>query len=221
MNVEDLTLENIGIWPTWAKVVVVGLVCSFIVGLFFFFDIKPMRSQLLQAELADKELRATYEIKSEQAANLDEYKAQVEEINQRIEGMLAQLPKTLDVPNLIEDISKMGISAGLEFKSIRPQPEIEQDYYTELPLAITVTGTYHQLAEFVSNLASLQRIVTLDDFTITRPKVDRSIQRLREVAQSKNIQLSMDITAKTYKQSRSFKKNQSAGQQGQVTNASN
>ena len=180
-----------------------------------------MRSQLLQAELADKELRATYEIKSEQAANLDEYKAQVEEINQRIEGMLAQLPKTLDVPNLIEDISKMGISAGLEFKSIRPQPEIEQDYYTELPLAITVTGTYHQLAEFVSNLASLQRIVTLDDFTITRPKVDRSIQRLREVAQSKNIQLSMDITAKTYKQSRSFKKNQSAGQQGQVTNASN
>ena len=115
MNVEDLTLENIGIWPTWAKVVVVGLVCSFIVGLFFFFDIKPMRSQLLQAELADKELRATYEIKSEQAANLDEYKAQVEEINQRIEGMLAQLPKTLDVPNLIEDISKMGISAGLEY----------------------------------------------------------------------------------------------------------
>jgi len=211
MNLEELTLENIGIWPLWAKGVIVAVVCVLIIVLFFFFDVKPMRGRLAQAELEGQDLRTTYEVKYGQAVNLEEYKKQVAEINKMIQGMLEQLPNTLDVPNLIEDISKMGISAGLEFKTIRPQPEVEQDYYTELPIEITVVGSYHQLAEFVSNLAGLQRIVTLSDFSITRPKQDISTLRKESKSKSK-VPLTMKITAKTFKQSSSFKKDKQKNQ---------
>lgn len=207
MNINELTLENIGSWPNWAKAMMIGIVCMIVVLLFYFFAFKPMGLQVTQAKLEMQDLRDTYEVKYHQAANLPEYKAQIIEVKKLIVNMLGQLPKTLDVPNLIEDISKKGIAAGLHFKSIRPQPEIERDFYTELPIEIIVTGSYNQIASFISNLANLQRIVTLDDFKISRNNQD--MDQLRQDSQNRNkSDLTMELIAKTYKQSSAFKKTQ-------------
>lgn len=212
MNINELTLENIGSWPSWAKAMMIGIVCVVVVLLFYFFDFKPMGLRVTQARLETQDLRDTYEIKYHQAVNLPEYKAQIVEIEKLIVNMLGQLPKTLDVPNLIEDISKKGIAAGLHFKSIRPQPEIERDFYTELPIEIIVTGNYNQIADFVSNLANLQRIVTLDDFKISRENQDMA-QLRQERQDQKQSGLTMELIAKTYKQSSAFKKTQQKSQQ--------
>ena len=103
-------------------------------------------------------------------------------------SLLRQLPEKTEVPGLIEDISHQGLAAGLEFKSIKLMPEKEIDFYVELPIEISVLGNYHQFGEFVSNVASLPRIVTLHDFTIKPVNNDTSGNNLE-----------MNITAKTYR----------------------
>jgi type IV pilus assembly protein PilO len=103
-------------------------------------------------------------------------------------ALLRQLPEKTEVPGLLEDISHQGLATGLEFRTIRLLPEKEIDFYVELPIEIAVIGTYHQFAEFVSNIASLPRIVTLHDFVIKRLSNEDTNERLM-----------MNITAKTYR----------------------
>jgi type IV pilus assembly protein PilO len=207
MNMQELTLENIGSWPMWAKGIVLSVVCILLIGCFYFFDIKPQELKVSQLRLENEDLRATYELKYEQSVNLPEYQAQIQKINQLINHKLEQLPKEIDLPNLIEDISKMGIAAGLEFTSIKPLAEVDKEFYTELPIQIEVSGNYHQFGQFVSNLASLQRIVTLDDFKIQVENMDNS-QQVTEKKVVDGNHLTMSLVAKTYKQTRAFKNKQ-------------
>ena len=99
-------------------------------------------------------------------------------------ALLRQLPSDTEVPGLLEDITSTGIGAGLEFDSINLQPEIQREYYIELPIQISVRGSYHELGGFVSGVAGLPRIVTLHDFQIQPVGGD---------------QLDMNILAKTYR----------------------
>ncbi len=189
LDLNDLTFEDIGIWPTIAKILVVGVACGVILGLGYWIDIRRQVIKLDAVENEEIDLRSSFEIKHDQAANLAIYKQQVAEIERLFADMLQQLPAKTEVPNLVEDISKMGVANGLVFKLIKPEPEIDREFYAELPIAISVEGSYHQLAEFISSVASLQRIVTIDDFSIKHPRGD---------SQPKD-ELTMDITAKTYR----------------------
>ena len=101
--------------------------------------------------------------------------------------MLRQLPSDTEVPALLEDITRTGLKSGLEFEQIRLLPENVQQFYVELPIQITVVGSYHDLATFVSSASSLPRIVTLHDFDISRVSPDSGAQ------------LRMNILAKTYR----------------------
>lgn len=188
VDINDLTFENIGIWPTAAKIVVIVLLCALILGLGFWFDVKRQITKLETVENEEIDLRQTFEIKYEQAVNLEAYKQQVAEMARLFADMLQQLPAKTEVPSLVEDISKMGVANGLTFKLIRPQGEIDREFYAELPIQISVEGNYHQLAEFISSVASLQRIVTINDFTIKHPDGEEG-----------GDDLVMDITAKTYR----------------------
>ncbi len=94
--------------------------------------------------------------------------------------MLRQLPGRTEVPNLLVDISQVGVGAGLEEKLFQPANEIKKDFYAELPIKIRLTGSYHQMGEFVSGIAALPRIVTLHDITI---KIGRQ-GRLRRACRS-------------------------------------
>ena len=101
--------------------------------------------------------------------------------------LLRQLPSDTEVPGLLEDITRTGLESGLEFEEIKLQPEVVQQFYIELPIQISVVGTYHDLATFVSAVASLPRIVTLHDFDIQAADAD-SVSKL-----------SMKVLAKTYR----------------------
>ena len=193
IDINDLTFDNIGIWPAAAKIVVVILLSAAILGIGYWLDVKPQLRRLHTAEEQEIDLRTTYEIKHDQSANLEIYKRQVLEMERLFADMLQQLPGSTEVPNLVEDISKMGVASGLQFTLIKPEPEVNKDFYAELPIRISVTGNYHDLASFISSVAGLQRIVTLDDFTIKRPKEKNA------AASSKDEDLIMDLTAKTYR----------------------
>jgi len=109
----------------------------------------------------------------------------MEEMEQTFGSLLRQLPNTTEVPDLLVDITQAGLGRGLEFELFRPEKEQPKDFYAELPISIQVRGTYHELAEFVSDVAALPRIVTFGDITIT--------------ARSKDDRLTMSAKARTYR----------------------
>ncbi len=184
-SLNNLDPENIGSWPfpvksfIWA---VVAIVCGFLV---YNFLLSESLMALGKEQKQEVGLMQDYENKAFQAANLDRYKAQMEEMETTFGALLRQLPSDTEVPGLLEDISHTGLSAGLEFESIQLGIETAKEFYIELPISIEVRGGYHALGAFVSGVSALPRIVTLHDFKI-------------ESGQSRN-DLIMSITAKTYR----------------------
>ena len=132
-------------------------------------------------------LKEQFSRKAIQAANLDAYKEQMQEMEISFGALLRQLPSDTEVPGLLEDITRTGLGSGLEFEEIKLLPEVAQQFYIELPIQIKVTGSYHDLATFVSGVASLPRIVTLHDFQLAPARVENSSR------------LNMQIMAKTYR----------------------
>lgn len=132
-------------------------------------------------------LKEQFSSKAYQAANLEAYKEQMQEMEVSFGALLRQLPSDTEVPGLLEDITRTGLGSGLEFEEIKLLPEVAQQFYIELPIQIKVTGGYHDLATFVSGVASLPRIVTLHDF------------ELAPVSAGNSSRLSMQIMAKTYR----------------------
>ena len=184
-DVNELDFNNAGSWPSPIKAIVFIIVITLVVGGGYWFLIKDQFSQLDQVVSKESELRQQYESKAYKVANLAAYKLQMLEMEESFGALLKQLPTDTEVPGLLEDITNTGIGSGLEFKSIKLQPEVKKEFYIELPIQIEVTGTYHDISSFVSGVASLPRIVTLHDFSI-------SPSNANEV-------LSMSIESKTYR----------------------
>ena len=149
--------------------------------------VKDKAPQLERERSEETELRLTFENKQKKAANYDAYKEQLADIQQSFGTMLRQLPGETEIPSLIVDISQTGLAAGLQEKLFVPQPEVPKDFYAEKPIQIRLTGSYHEIGNFVSGIAALPRIVTLHDINIT-PEDRESFDNL-----------SMEVTAKTYR----------------------
>ncbi|MGH8419886.1 MAG: type 4a pilus biogenesis protein PilO [Pseudomonas sp.] len=186
IDINDLDVNNLGSWPAAVKTIAGALLLVLVLAGGYFFYIQDMQTQLDQARNDEATLREQFSNKAFQAANLPAYKTQMVEMENTFGALLRQLPSDTEVPGLLEDITRTGLGSGLEFEEIKLLPEAAQQFYIELPIQITVTGAYHDLATFVSGVASLPRIVTLHDFEI-RP-VDKSPGKLR-----------MSILAKTYR----------------------
>ena len=140
-----------------------------------------------RAQEDEQTLRVTFENKQRKAANYDAYKAQLAQIEQSFGTMLRQLPGETEIPSLIVDISQTGLAAGLQENLFQPQPEKPKDFYAEKPIKIRLSGGYHEIANFVSGIAALPRIVTLHDINI-RPDDQDGYDRL-----------SLEVTAQTYR----------------------
>jgi type IV pilus assembly protein PilO len=132
------------------------------------------------------ELKKDFEKKAFQAANLEAYRQQMVEMEESFGALVSQLPSDTEVPGLLEDITNKGLLNGLEIASIQLQKEAAREFYVELPIAISASGSYHDLGAFISGMAGLPRIVTLHDFTITAKGDDAN-------------NLGMSIIAKTYR----------------------
>ena len=185
-DLSDLDMENIGSWPLALKVIVLGLLYSAILIAGFYFHVEDLNKRLSVVEQEEQTLRQDFEKKAFEAANLEAYKAQLVEMEQRFGALVAQLPSETEVPGLLEDITDKGEMNGLSIKRIDLLAEQAQTFYIELPIAIEAVGSYHDLGAFISGMAGLPRIVTLHDFEIT---LDADAAPMLE----------MSILAKTYR----------------------
>jgi type IV pilus assembly protein PilO len=183
-----LDVNDVGRWPFAFRAGVIGIVFAAVVGLGIFWTIIENKApQLARAQDDEQTLRVTFKNKQKKAANYDAYKAQLAQMQQSFGTMLRQLPGKTEIPSLIVDISQTGLAAGLQEKLFQPQSEIPKDFYAEKPIKIRLSGGYHEIANFVSGIAALPRIVTLHDINIT-PEGQDVYDRL-----------TMEVTAKTYR----------------------
>jgi type IV pilus assembly protein PilO len=191
-NLSELTLDNIGQWPVPVKIGVILGVSVLIIVLGYWLIIKANFEQYATLQTKEVSLRSDFESKQHQASNLQAYRNQLQLMNERFGTMLKQLPAKNEMPGLLEEISKTGTGAGLKFELFAPQPEVEHDFYVELPIKITVEGNYMQLALFLSRVAEMNRIVTLHEFSI------EGLSSKDKKTVSDDI-LVMSITAKIYR----------------------
>ncbi|MPQ66998.1 MULTISPECIES: type 4a pilus biogenesis protein PilO [Pseudomonas] len=189
VDLGDLDMQNIGSWPAVVKVASGILTAILVLALGYNFYIKDLTDQLDQQRLTEVTLKEQFATKAHLAANLEAYTRQMEDMETSFGTLLKQLPSDTEVPGLLEDITRTGLGSGLEFEEIKLLPEVTQQFYIELPIQITVTGAYHDLATFVSGVAALPRIVTLHDFEI-KPVV---------ASPAGGSKLRMSILAKTYR----------------------
>lgn len=189
MELSELTLENVGSWPIGAKIGALLFVLVVICSLGGYFLVKPQFLTLEKKQREQMELQKTFEFKAGEAAVLPVYEQQIIQMRKLFKVMLQQLPTRAEIPDLVEDISQMGVANGLTFDLIRPDSEKKKDFYIELPIQMTVLGDYHQLAAFISDLAGLKRIVTIGDFTVERQKMQKQPTQT----------LLMRMTANTYR----------------------
>lgn len=180
----EIRADNIGRWPLVVRILACVVAFVGVLAAYYTFIIADLNKNLENTINKESELRQTFENRSYEAANLEAYRAQRLELDDRLQTLINQLPKDTEVPGLLEDITETGLSSGLEIGSIQLQNEVAHDYYIELPISITASGGYHDFATFVSGVSGLPRIVTLHDFSITN---------------SGSSLLNLSITAKTYR----------------------
>ncbi|WP_019528364.1 type 4a pilus biogenesis protein PilO [Dasania marina] len=183
-DINDLDFENMGSWPIIVKVVVWVVIFSAVIALGYTQDISDLQGEQVRTAQKETELRAEFSRKAGQATNLDAYRRQMLEMEESFGALVSQLPSDTEVPGLLEDITNKGRDNGLEIKSIKLETERALEFYVELPISISVEGTYHDIGSFVSGIAGLPRIVTLHDFG------------LKDLGSGR---LEMNITAKTYR----------------------
>ncbi|HJU22037.1 MAG TPA: type 4a pilus biogenesis protein PilO [Casimicrobiaceae bacterium] len=187
MTLDDfrrLNFREVGKWPLAPKVIVLALVVLFIVALGAFFDWKDQWDTLQQAEQQEAQLRVQFTEKKAKAINYDLYVQQLAEVEQSFGALVKQLPNRSEIDALLTDINQAGLGRGLQFDLFKPAPQEKMaDFYAELPINIKITGNYHDIGAFASDVAALPRIVTLNDLAITNNKGT----------------LTMDAVAKTYR----------------------
>jgi type IV pilus assembly protein PilO len=183
-DIRRLNLRDAGSWPLLPKVVMLLLIFLVIVALGAYFDWKDQFDELDKAQQQEVTLKEQYTIKKAKAINFDLYRQQLAEVEQSFGALLKQLPNRAEMDALLTDINQAGLGRGLQFDLFRPAAQERiADFYAELPISIRITGNYHDMGAFASDIAQLPRIVTLNDVAI---------------ANNAGV-LSMDAVARTYR----------------------
>jgi type IV pilus assembly protein PilO len=185
-DINSLDFDNVGSWPLPIKLLIWTVLLVTVMAAGYYYHIEALQIELAKVEAQEVELKKDFEKKAFQAANLDAYRQQMVEMEESFGALVSQLPSDTEVPGLLEDITNKGLLNGLEIASIDLRAETAREFYVELPIAISASGSYHDLGAFISGMAGLPRIVTLHDFTISLSGNDAN-------------HLSMSIIAKTYR----------------------
>lgn len=184
LDIEDF--KKIGSAPTPIKIFVIVLACLIVLGLGIWQITMPQLEKLETAEKKEMELRTVFDKKQSKAANLEAYKQQLDEMKRSFGALLRQLPNKTEIETLLTDISQTGIASGLDIDYFKPEGLSPKEFYAEYPIKLKVTGRYHQFARFISGVAALPRIVTVQDISITHPEKETGVR------------LVMELTAITY-----------------------
>ncbi len=163
----NIDFKNAGSLPLPVKAVLLAIVFLVILALGYYFLWSPALESLDTAKAKEQELRQVFLEKQGQAINLAGYKQQMIEIEKTFGALLKQLPDKSQMDGLLTDINQAGLGRGLEFELFKPGQETQAEFYAEMPISIKVTGTYHDLGAFATDISKLSRIVTLNDIFIT------------------------------------------------------
>jgi type IV pilus assembly protein PilO len=174
-DLKNIDVNNLSSWPVPIKIASILVVCAVILFAGYWFLIQGELEEYGAAQKKEEGLRETYMNKKALAINLPAYREQMEEMEQTFGSLLRQLPNTTEVPDLLVDITQAGLGRGLEFTLFRPEKEQPKDFYAEMPISVQVRGSYHELAQFVSDVAALPRIVTFGDINISSVGKDNKL----------------------------------------------
>lgn len=166
-DLRDVDMRAAGDWPPAGKIFAIALAGLLILVAGYYFVISKTLEDLESRRQAEQQLRQQFVFKYRQAVNLDAYREQLAQLKESFETMRRQLPDSNEIANLLVEITQAGLGRGLEFKLFQPGEARPAGFYAELPISIEVTGPYHQLAEFASDVAGFPRIVTLHDLSLT------------------------------------------------------
>ena len=172
------------VWPTLPRYALYLLLVAAVLVALWFLWLTNSNDELDAARAKEVSLREDYKKKVAQAANLELLKKQREQVQQYVILLEKQLPSKAEMDALLSDINQAGLGRSLQFELFRPGQVSVKDYYAELPIAVRVTGRYHDMGAFAADIANLSRIVTLNNLAIT-PQKDGA--------------LAMDATAKTFR----------------------
>ena len=183
-EINKLDLKTLADWPLPSKLGALGVLIVMIVAAGWWFDWRSGLAELEVAKQKEGELRSAFTTKKIQAINLETYKKQLADIDQAFGALLKQLPNKQEMDALITDVNQAGLGRGLQFELFKPEAESIAEFYAETPIKVKVTGGYHDIAAFVSDISKLSRIVTLQDISMEP---------------AKDGVLNMDATVKTYR----------------------
>ena len=174
MNLEDfrrLNIRDVGNWPTLPKVMILAAIFVVILVLGLLLDWKDQWETLEAAEQEEVKLKEQYAQKKAKAINFELYVQQLNEVEQSFGALVKQLPNRSEIDALLTDVNQAGLGRGLQFELFRPAAQEKMaDFYAELPIKIRITGNYHDMGAFASDVAQLPRIVTLNDVAISAEK---------------------------------------------------
>ena len=186
-----------GQWPMLPKIVTWALLAVFMIVLGWFFLLSSAHDDLDAERSKEPALKSDYRNKLGQAVNLAELRKQKLQVEEYVTQLEKQLPGKAEMDALLSDINQAGLGRGLQFELFKPGSVVVKDYYAELPIAIKVSGRYHDMGAFAGDIANLSRIVTLHNLNIVATKDTAAGGGAS--ANSGSGALTMDATARTYR----------------------
>ena len=166
-DLKRLDPKKIGSWPILPKLGVLLVTLALIVLASYWFDWQHQIEGINQEKVKEEGLRKTFLTKKSEAINLPAYQKQLEDIEKQFGALLKQLPGKSEMDALLTDINQAGLGRGLQFELFKPAAqETRRDFYAELPISIKVTGSYHDMGAFASDIGKLSRIVTLENIAL-------------------------------------------------------
>lgn len=182
----NLDPKDPSLWPALPRYLLCAFIAIGVAMVLWFVQLTDYQTELQTEQTAELTIRQDYQKKLLKAVNLDALKKQREQIQLYVIQLEKQLPSKAEMAALLSDINQAGLGRSLQFDLFRPGQIVVRDYYAELPIAVRVTGKYHDMGAFAADIANLSRIVTLNNLTIAPAAKDSS-------------NLTMDATARTFR----------------------
>jgi type IV pilus assembly protein PilO len=193
-DLRNLDRNNIGGWPKSVKVFFAALIVVVILFFGWYLHISDQQDQLDSARRKEAALKTEFSQKQAKAVNLEAYRKQLDDMKEMLQTMLRQLPSKTEMPDLLNDITQAALASGIETDLFQPGPEAMKDFYAEKPIQLKMLGTYHQFGTFISNVASLPRVVILTMHDVSLRPVKPADGNV-----ASNGQLALEGTVKTYR----------------------
>jgi type IV pilus assembly protein PilO len=200
-DLRNLDRNNIGAWAKSVKFFFATLIVVVILLLGWYFKISSQQDALKAAQQKEVTLKKDFSDKQAKVVNLEPYRKQLDDMTEMLQTMLRQLPSKTEMPDLLNDITQAALGAGIETELFQPGAELMKDFYAEKPIQLKMRGTYHQFGTFISNVASLPRVVilTMHDVSLKPFKAVTTVPTPTGAKQSADSELLLEGTVKTYR----------------------